>query len=376
MLIEKAQIAAWYVRFGCAPSTVALMAGCQKRRLCKLVWAQGEVVRGWLLVNKRHSSIADWAKEGLRGVVAKGFSFVMWTASLGDVGVSGAMQCVLQTAMCDCKNVSCSCPLPTCLLWLWIRRLLEGIELYKENWEKIASHVGKSQSACLTHFVRLPIEDPYIDDLVNWTEVLKRNQQQQQQQLPPLPFWDEPNPLMSTLGTLSNIMGPKIAAAAAQAALQVLAEQDSKAGDILNPDVRLTAVLAAAKQGSASNGQLANGVQHGDQGAMNRVEMEDAGKQQQQQQNGVEADPHQPKDRQLMASAVAAGIAAAAMRAKQLATVEEREIQRTMVGLVHDAYRRVDAKMNLLMKLMQPEVRAGLKCGGCRFVKGGCVWWG
>jgi SWI/SNF related-matrix-associated actin-dependent regulator of chromatin subfamily C len=237
---------------------------------------------------------------------------------------------------------------------LLLHRLLEGIELYKEDWEKIASHVGKSQSACLTHFVRLPIEDPYIDDLIDWTETAKRyqqqqrqSQQQQQQQLPPLPFLDEPNPIMSTLGTLSNIMGPKVAAAAAQAALQVLAEQDLKAGAVLSPEVRLAAVLSAAKQDGA------NGVQH-TQG-MNGVGQEHAD--QQQQQNGdAEVNPQQPLDRQLIASAVAAGLAAAATRAKQLAMAEEREIQRLMVSLTHDAARRVDAKVTLLMQLMEPPV--------------------
>jgi hypothetical protein len=64
-----------------------------------------------------------------------------------------------------CRCGCCCC----CCCCFCYSRLLEGIELYKEDWEKIASYVGKSQSACLTHFVRLPIEDPYVDDLLNWT---------------------------------------------------------------------------------------------------------------------------------------------------------------------------------------------------------------
>jgi SWI/SNF related-matrix-associated actin-dependent regulator of chromatin subfamily C len=218
------------------------------------------------------------------------------------------------------------------------------VELYKEDWERVASHVGKSQAACMARFARLPIEDPFIDDLLEWTETLERSQQQQQQQkIPPLPFLDEPNPLMATLGALSTILGPKVAAAAAQASLQALAEQDLTAGAVLDPQVRLAAVSAAA-----ANGQL--GVEDG----MNGIESQAADQQQQEQQP---ADPSQPIDKQLMMSAVAAGLAAAATRAKLLAMAEEREIQRLMVGLVHDAAKRVDAKLNLLSQLMDPQVR-------------------
>jgi SWI/SNF related-matrix-associated actin-dependent regulator of chromatin subfamily C len=227
--------------------------------------------------------------------------------------------------------------------------LLEAVELYKEDWERVASHVGKSQSACLARFVRIPIEELYLDDVLDWTETLERSQQQQQQQqkLPPLPFLDEPNPLMATLGALSTILGPKVAAAAAQASLQALAEQDLTAGAVLEPQVRLAAVTAAGKQAAAANGQL------GGEDSMNGIETHTADHQQQQQQP---ADPSQPIDKQLMTSAVASGLAAAATRAKLLAMAEEREIQRLMVGLVHDAAKRVDAKVNLLMQLADPQV--------------------
>jgi SWI/SNF related-matrix-associated actin-dependent regulator of chromatin subfamily C len=182
----------------------------------------------------------------------------------------------------------------------------------------------------------------------------KRGQQQQQppqQQLPPVPFQEEPNPLMSTMGALSNIMGPRVAAAAAQTSLQALAEHDLSAGAVLNPEVRLAAVLEAAKQGgvAAANGEAENNQGSGDAGRG-----EDTTQQQQQQQG--DPDPKQPISPELVASAVAAGIAAAATRAQQLATAEEREIQRLMVGLVHDAAKRLDAKVNLLMQLMDPPV--------------------
>ena len=42
--------------------------------------------------------------------------------------------------------------------------LLEGLELHKDDWNKVCEHVGsRTQDECILHFLRLPIEDPYLD---------------------------------------------------------------------------------------------------------------------------------------------------------------------------------------------------------------------
>lgn len=44
--------------------------------------------------------------------------------------------------------------------------LLEALELYGDNWNEIAEHVAtKSKSQCILHFIRLPVEDPFLEDL-------------------------------------------------------------------------------------------------------------------------------------------------------------------------------------------------------------------
>ena len=44
--------------------------------------------------------------------------------------------------------------------------LLEGLELHRDRWADIAEHVGtKSQVQCILHFLQLPIEDEYLDEL-------------------------------------------------------------------------------------------------------------------------------------------------------------------------------------------------------------------
>lgn len=37
--------------------------------------------------------------------------------------------------------------------------------MYKDDWNKVCEHVGsRTQDECILHFLRLPIEDPYLDD--------------------------------------------------------------------------------------------------------------------------------------------------------------------------------------------------------------------
>lgn len=43
--------------------------------------------------------------------------------------------------------------------------LLEALELYGDNWNEISEHVAtKSTAQCILHFIRLPIEDPFLED--------------------------------------------------------------------------------------------------------------------------------------------------------------------------------------------------------------------
>lgn len=46
--------------------------------------------------------------------------------------------------------------------------LLEGIEMYEDQWEKIVDHIGgtKTLEECVEKFLSLPIEDKFIDDIV------------------------------------------------------------------------------------------------------------------------------------------------------------------------------------------------------------------
>lgn len=93
--------------------------------------------------------------------------------------------------------------------------LLEGLEIYRDDWNKICEHVGtRTQDECILHFLRLPIEDPYLEDDSGFLGPLSYQ---------PIPFSKAGNPIMSTVAFLASIVDPRIAASAAKAAMEEFA---------------------------------------------------------------------------------------------------------------------------------------------------------
>ncbi|XP_055342517.1 SWI/SNF complex subunit SMARCC2-like [Paramacrobiotus metropolitanus] len=89
--------------------------------------------------------------------------------------------------------------------------LLEALEMYKDDWNKVAEHVGsRTQDECVLHFLKLPIEDPYLEDCKDIGPLAHY----------PIPFSKAGNPVMTTVAFLASTVDPRIASAAAQAALE------------------------------------------------------------------------------------------------------------------------------------------------------------
>lgn len=100
--------------------------------------------------------------------------------------------------------------------------LLEGLEIYRDDWNKICEHVGtRTQDECILHFLRLPIEDPYLEDDGGFMGPLAYQ---------PIPFSKSGNPIMSTVAFLASIVDPRIAAAAAKSAMEEFALIKVKSG--------------------------------------------------------------------------------------------------------------------------------------------------
>ncbi|XP_069815292.1 SWI/SNF complex subunit SMARCC1 isoform X2 [Dendropsophus ebraccatus] len=90
--------------------------------------------------------------------------------------------------------------------------LLEALEMYKDDWNKVSEHVGsRTQDECILHFLRLPIEDPYLENSDSSLGPLAYQ---------PVPFSQSGNPVMSTVAFLASVVDPRVAAAAAKAALE------------------------------------------------------------------------------------------------------------------------------------------------------------
>ncbi|KAI5121703.1 hypothetical protein M0805_002096 [Coniferiporia weirii] len=104
--------------------------------------------------------------------------------------------------------------------------LLEGVEMYDDDWSLIEEHVGtRSAQQCIRKFLELPIEDPYLEAESEGAKGPLRYAR--------LPFEQADNPVMSVVAFLAGVVGPGVAADAAKAALHELTDnnKDSKEGD-------------------------------------------------------------------------------------------------------------------------------------------------
>jgi SWI/SNF related-matrix-associated actin-dependent regulator of chromatin subfamily C len=80
--------------------------------------------------------------------------------------------------------------------------LLEGVELYQEDWSKVSSHVGKPRDECLLTFLQLPIDDSLglsSQDLSNFKASNK------------VPFSPADNPVLTLAAYLASIVNPEVA---------------------------------------------------------------------------------------------------------------------------------------------------------------------
>jgi SWI/SNF related-matrix-associated actin-dependent regulator of chromatin subfamily C len=223
--------------------------------------------------------------------------------------------------------------------------LLEGIEMYDDDWTAIADHVDtRSKDQCILKFLQLPIEDPYVAaassdaDLgaLKWAMPLPGGAES-------LPFSKSDNPVMSVVAFLASTVGPAVAAAAAGKALGELT------GDLKRSS-------AESEKAEASSG-------------MEVDKAEDASGVKSEADGGVLPAPAPPANATLKsapsASAVTAAadvaLGAAAGKAATLAANEDRQIQALVSRLVSAQLKKLELKMNhfeQLEELVESERRA------------------
>uniref|UniRef100_A0A672KP90 SWI/SNF complex subunit SMARCC1-like n=1 Tax=Sinocyclocheilus grahami TaxID=75366 RepID=A0A672KP90_SINGR len=186
--------------------------------------------------------------------------------------------------------------------------LLEALEMYKDDWNKVSEHVGsRTQDDCILHFLRLPIEDPYLENSEASMGPLAYQ---------PVPFSQSGNPVMSTVAFLASVVDPRVASASVSVC--VCADLNHAISTVF---LHFSNFLYVYPEESFDMC-----LTQGDGEEMKRrVALE-----------LVEGN---------IATAAAAALASAATKAKHLAAVEERKIKSLVALLVETQMKKLEIKL-------------------------------
>ncbi|XP_057661978.1 SWI/SNF complex subunit SMARCC2 [Diorhabda carinulata] len=248
--------------------------------------------------------------------------------------------------------------------------LLEGLEMYKDDWNKVCEHVGsRTQDECILHFLRLPIEDPYLEDPEAGGALGPLAYQ-------PIPFSKAGNPIMSTVAFLASIVDPRVAAAAAKSAMNEFARiKDEVPASVMDAHLKnVEASNAEGKYDPAANlsltgiagtvpdkeeedkikkeeikeeDKVAEEKKNGDskeEKSSDKIKTETSDVEKEEKIDISECKTEKVKDSE-MQSAAAAALSAAAVKAKHLAAVEERKIKSLVALLVETQMKKLEIKL-------------------------------
>uniref|UniRef100_A0A673LAC4 SWI/SNF complex subunit SMARCC1-like n=1 Tax=Sinocyclocheilus rhinocerous TaxID=307959 RepID=A0A673LAC4_9TELE len=214
----------------------------------------------------------------------------------------------------------------------------QALEMYKDDWNKVSEHVGsRTQDDCILHFLRLPIEDPYLENSEASMGPLAYQ---------PVPFSQSGNPVMSTVAFLASVVDPRVASAAAKAAL----EEFSRAREEAPPEIFSASFHKIQQLGH--NLDPAFTLQTDSIVGLDPDHSEKTGTQESFDMGLTQGDGEGMKRRVALevvegnfATAAAAALASAATKAKHLAAVEERKIKSLVALLVETQMKKLEIKL-------------------------------
>uniref|UniRef100_A0A8C4L6Y2 SWI/SNF related BAF chromatin remodeling complex subunit C2 n=1 Tax=Equus asinus TaxID=9793 RepID=A0A8C4L6Y2_EQUAS len=228
--------------------------------------------------------------------------------------------------------------------------LLEALEMYKDDWNKVSEHVGsRTQDECILHFLRLPIEDPYLEDSEASLGPLAYQ---------PIPFSQSGNPVMSTVAFLASVVDPRVASAAAKSALEEFSKMKEEVPTAL-VEAHVRKVEEAAKvtgKADPAFGLESSGIAGTTSDEPERIVDPEKEKEPKEGQEEVlkevvesEGERKTKVERDIgegnLSTAAAAALAAAAVKAKHLAAVEERKIKSLVALLVETQMKKLEIKL-------------------------------
>ena len=191
--------------------------------------------------------------------------------------------------------------------------LLEALELFDENWNQIADHVGtRTREECVIKFLQLEIEDKYIETDVGGPGYGSVDEGH-------MPFSQSDNPVLSVLGYLASLSEPSVAAAAAGRSIDEMSKIRRK---------RL------------ENGQGGDG----DVKVEDSMDVDAASSPQAHDGNQIAPAEKQPQ-RDAMRDVANTTFATAAARAAALASNEEREMTRLVSAAVNVTLEKMELKL-------------------------------
>ncbi|XP_045897699.1 SWI/SNF complex subunit SMARCC1-like [Micropterus dolomieu] len=241
--------------------------------------------------------------------------------------------------------------------------LLEALEVYRDDWNKVSEHVGsRTQDECILHFLRLPIEDPYLEDSSASLGPLAYQ---------PVPFSQSENPVMSTVAFLASVVDPRVASSAAKAALEEFSrvQEDSvdKISEMSNQPDKIESMDLEKIETNSTSLQVPvrmDGLKVEPTGATlegERVKRENAEMMLAEERDGRgdddeslgrregDGDDGRVMEQDLVegsvTTAAAAALASAATKAKHLAAVEERKIKSLVALLVETQMKKLEIKL-------------------------------
>lgn len=220
--------------------------------------------------------------------------------------------------------------------------LFEGLEKYGDNWNKVAEHVGtKNKNQCVCHFLRVPIEDSFLEDQVGkWESDGDEDMRDEGNACgehkftgPLLPFHDTANPIMAQVAFLASSVDPEVAAAAAQAALnKIMADSGQNVSFVKEEKSTQAEALLQEPEMQRSHPGLKSGNIAANGSNLSSL-------------------PKSHLDAVAVESAAAVGLAAAVARARDLLEAETREMEREFAAVVETKMRGVELKMKEVDKL-------------------------
>merc|ERR1719273_982881 len=246
--------------------------------------------------------------------------------------------------------------------------LLEGLEMFKDDWNKVCEHVGsRTQDECILHFLRLPIEDPYLEQPEHGALGPLAYQ--------PIPFSNAGNPIMSTVAFLASVVDPRVDSSAAKSAMEEFAKikdevptvimdahmakvkeaSDKGEPNAVDKSLEKSGIAGTEKESDKDKDDKKDGEKKDEAMDVDKKNESEIKKEDGEETNGdadKDKEPKKPetakdrliKDGQLQSSAAAA-LSSAAVKAKHLAAVEERKIKSLVALLVETQMKKLEIKL-------------------------------